>query len=786
MYTFATCRLIELCQVRLLHSALVIIILYCAYYGLPGLISSFDTYFNRSRETKHRESQHKSRSTTGATCNLGLEATIDTPKPDSLISARPNSSHSFHALVIGINNYPTLDPLAGAIADADSVSSFLTGELGVPSEHIINLRNEGASRAAIIQGLRKLRDDPRITHGDPILVYYAGHGGSKREARSGHTGGNMKEVQVIFPHDYGVCKTGTNQPINCIPDYTIAALLDELAEAKGNNITVVFDSCHSASGSRDGLGISSTLQPRCAPILYDIPSDLDADIVKSRPSFSISRSVDPVNLLCTDQASHVLLAACGSRERAWECDERGQFTTALLSALRTCGAENVTYHNLLISLPKLPNQSPHCYGINKSRILFDSRASSLKPAYIPVTVDGDTLVLGAGTASGVVSASIWELYASAANDTPPLGRFIAGMPHMSTTELTPLTGNRENSVESTRSWDLLTQKRLYARQVGAGVGNELKVWFSSQAAQLLFQDDSLEKQAQPSNSSRHEISYVQHPREGADVSVEICDSSSAPGKREVAFTLCDSLAERYNVSRLDQRMPMNRADVEAMLFAAAKWNWHLRRTNTRYTEHSDQSNIGIEMYKVGKRIRGRREFLQTPEPVSIEYNARTSTGLVEFITRDQDLYGVKLYNKKDIPFHVKMFFFDATDFSIGKFLCNITRVTVQLTSTKVQLFGHSASSDAGDPELPASGELLIGDGGDGGSPLRFTISPKSKVELGYLKIFWSTERLELDDIVQRSAFKLGPSRGFKLNAKRRPVKDWGSVCLALIQRSPLE
>ncbi|KAG8731338.1 hypothetical protein FRC11_004469, partial [Ceratobasidium sp. 423] len=461
-----------------------------------------------------------------------------------------------------------------------------------------------------------------------------------------------------------------------------------------------------------------------------VPSDIDANVVRGAPGrLSRSRTVDPV--LCTHQASHILLAACGSREKAWERDQRGQFTTALLTALRTCDVEKITYHNLLISLPKLTNQSPHCYGANKSRTLFNSRISSPKSAYIPVTYEKGALVLGAGTASGVTSQSIWELHDSTTNDSLPLGRFIAETPHISTTVLNPET---DKDKQSTPNWDSGIQARLYARQVGAG-------------------DNGREKESEPSKPARNEVD----------------DSNSVPGGRQVVFSFHDPLVERYNISKLDQQTPVHRGRVEAVLFAAAKWNWHLRRTNPQHIGEPGQSMVQMEIGKVGEKIGGNRQRLfSNLEPLSAKYDDKGSIGLVELAARDQDLYAVKLSSKRSIPLYVKMFFFDTTDFCI------------------VHLFGHSVSNDYGDPELPASGDLVIGDGGDGGPPLKFTIPPEKKVELGYLKVFWSTDPLELDDIVQPSAFSRSSSRGVKPLAKGKSMKDWGTVCLALAQCSPSE
>ncbi|QRW26008.1 ICE-like protease (caspase) p20 domain protein [Rhizoctonia solani] len=433
-----------------------------------------------------------------------------------------DNNNSFYALVIGINDYPNLDRLSGAIADADRVVKFLSTNLQVPLDHIINLRNEEASRAAIIQGFFKLRDDPRIVKGDPIFIYYAGHGGSWREKRNS---GAANEVQVIFPYDYGDQEMESDRLINCIPDQTIATLLNSLSEEKGNNITVVFDSCHSASGSRDGSGVFPSMQPRCARFY-------------------------------------------------------------------------MIYHAILMT-----TYSGQLLLVEENRVRWNPYFALIK--------------------------------------------------------------------------DLMLQLRLYARQLNAGTGNELKVWFSPQAARMLFHDSDRET-SQISMPSKHEV---------------------APESLEVAFSICDSIAQAHGVSKLEQRKPAQRRNVESVLFAAAKWNWHLRRINEQHIKEGRHSVIEMGMYKVGQSIRAnRRELFQDPESVQLHTMKQLS-------------------NKRSVPLYVSMFFFDATDFSI------------------VHLFGHSASNGQGDPELPADGELFIGDAVDGGSPLKFTIPLTKKVEVGHLKSF---------------------------------------------------
>lgn len=74
---------------------------------------------------------------------------------------------------------------------------------------------------------------------------------------------------------------------------------------------------------------------------HSIPEDLDNDIWGGRAGKI------PHGLAYYGLRSHVLLAACGEKELAYEHDGRGQFTTALLSTLKDCAASDLTYTEVL-------------------------------------------------------------------------------------------------------------------------------------------------------------------------------------------------------------------------------------------------------------------------------------------------------------------------------------------------------------------------------------------------------------------------------------------------------
>jgi Caspase domain len=133
-------------------------------------------------------------------------------------------------LIIAIDNYPdtaATNKLLGAINDAKAVEDYLKRVLTVPSSQITTRFDHQATRAAILQAFRGLADDDRINNGDPILIYYAGHGATEPTPDGWHAESSV--IQMIIPQNYGKGVYG-------IRDRTIARLIDRIAEKKGDNI----------------------------------------------------------------------------------------------------------------------------------------------------------------------------------------------------------------------------------------------------------------------------------------------------------------------------------------------------------------------------------------------------------------------------------------------------------------------------------------------------------------------------------------------------------------------
>ncbi len=85
-------------------------------------------------------------------------------------------TRSTFALVIGIDKYEQEEYNSkAAVDDANRFENFLLKRLRTPREHIINLRNDEATRKGIIDGFMSLIHDRRISPGkSAIIIYYAG------------------------------------------------------------------------------------------------------------------------------------------------------------------------------------------------------------------------------------------------------------------------------------------------------------------------------------------------------------------------------------------------------------------------------------------------------------------------------------------------------------------------------------------------------------------------------------------------------------------------------------
>ncbi len=144
-----------------------------------------------------------------------------------------------HALVIGIDQYTQWPRLQHAVKDARGVQEHLVQRLGFRPENVTVLLDGEATRANILRALNdKLADAKRVKRDDRVLVFFAGHGATRKLASG-------RDVGYVMPVD---------APLNDFASDAIAMpQLQEVAEAiAAKHVLFIVDACYSGLGLTRG------------------------------------------------------------------------------------------------------------------------------------------------------------------------------------------------------------------------------------------------------------------------------------------------------------------------------------------------------------------------------------------------------------------------------------------------------------------------------------------------------------------------------------------------------
>lgn len=129
---------------------------------------------------------------------------------------------SYHAIVIGNNEYEELSDLRTAEADAVMIDQLLREQYGFSTQLLVN-----ATKSDILIALSKAREE--LTDKDNLMIYYAGHGQIDPDGERG----------FWLPVDAGV-----NDKSNWISNAVVTNFLDSIP---AKQIMIVADSCFSGT-----------------------------------------------------------------------------------------------------------------------------------------------------------------------------------------------------------------------------------------------------------------------------------------------------------------------------------------------------------------------------------------------------------------------------------------------------------------------------------------------------------------------------------------------------------
>ncbi|KAK0445831.1 caspase domain-containing protein [Armillaria borealis] len=619
----------------------------------------------------------------------------------------PQTRQAF-ALVIGIDKYKFVSPnqdLHGAVKDADNFKNYLISDRGVPEANIINLRNEEATRYAIIEGFRKLQDDSRIIPGEgAIIIYFAGHGAGKGKVEG-------------------------------IPDRTLSRLILDLSNAKGNNITLILDCCHAA-----GMNRGSSLRSRALNLksVQDLSPTCDEHIY-SQGSRTRSVQDGKSGFSASYFPSHVLLAACKRTQTAWEDGNNGIFTAALLKSLRNVASSDLppTYDSLMKSLPLMrDNQTPHWDG-NVHRLIFESWQDPAGSCMIPCS-RGEVgspwpsdLVLHAGSLHGITVDSTFEIFRSASR-YPNAKYLLATLKVKEVKKSISCFTPFDTAVFASQSEPNL----LWFARLRKAASVKLSIYCNDPDVRCRILADDFESRLMVDVIDAENAHAADLCLTVEEQNVRFSQGKSASGKIP-RLSSQDPTQSPFTIHSL--------AEIRAFINRYALFTPRLNVKSPGPIEKF----VHIEMNKLVQDD----DCCWKSKCEVVPENSELAEFAVD-ISRSKkfsDPYGFTVHNKCGADLYTYLLYFDASTCEIGTF-CT-TRCLLKLTSFGIQTVAWYSSQqgpakEAVDACLVKDSKLTLGHGRSGMAPIIFKIPDGQDVDICYIKILVTTKAVDIQPIVQ--------------------------------------
>jgi len=335
------------------------------------------------------------------------------------------------ALLIGIDQYPRLPEswqLSGCANDVETMAQLLIDRFGFPGEQVIKLVDVAAKRADILAAIDSLV--ARVGRGDCVVVHYSGHGSQAPSLDPDEVDG---QDETILPHD---AVRDSDPPVDLdIHDKQIHAWLERLT-AVTENVTLIFDSCHSGGVTREAGGARARWVPADRRLMAR-----RASVPRMRSASQRSREVGPSGWVPLGQR-YVLIAGCQSSECSCELTapaagvQHGALTYFLGQELLGAGTDT-TYRDVFEAAAARVTgnwslQHPQLEGEGDRRLFGLDRIEPMRFVLVRERV-GQQVRLGAGQAMGVAKGSTWAVY-------PPGTKQVDGKAPLGTLEITDTRG----------------------------------------------------------------------------------------------------------------------------------------------------------------------------------------------------------------------------------------------------------------------------------------------------------------------------------------------------------
>jgi hypothetical protein len=219
------------------------------------------------------------------------------------------------ALLVGINDYQSINDLQGCVNDVTNVRHILKTWFGFTNNDIRMLTDDRATKKNILDRLGQMVK--AAEPGDTVVFHFSGHGSQIRDRENDELNDHMDEL---------ICPYNMNWDDGYITDDLFRSILDQLKD--GVKMEIILDSCHSGTGTRDlvldppgGSGQKVLVKNRYLKPPVDIECRYQGDEDKMKPVRSF-RS-DPEIIL-----NHVLWAACRDNQTSADAFIDGSYNGA--------------------------------------------------------------------------------------------------------------------------------------------------------------------------------------------------------------------------------------------------------------------------------------------------------------------------------------------------------------------------------------------------------------------------------------------------------------------------
>lgn len=282
-----------------------------------------------------------------------------------------------HLLAIGINNYQSgnISNLKECKNDVLKFQEVLLKLKLVQKENCTFLFDEAASRVNIISTFRSCFKN--LKQGDIAILYFSGHGASEPSSFE-FINSNIEYKhgtnENLVPHDSNI--EGTYN----IADKELRLLVAELQCIKRyTSFVAVLDCCHSGSMFKtEEFRVKSTIGNQTPRPLHAYLEGQYLDLMKKN------------NHLEFPEIDFISLSACAPHELAWENENGGLFTSALVNYLKS-KAGKITYSelsslsNLQIGIKKGFQQNPNLeFTENANPFKYFLRHTADETPYLPI------------------------------------------------------------------------------------------------------------------------------------------------------------------------------------------------------------------------------------------------------------------------------------------------------------------------------------------------------------------------------------------------------------------